>query len=143
MNPVSRLKREAESARKANIQPGADVRLQPVSEDTLFKWTAEINGPADTPFAGGVFDTDAQEYTLYPSADTNSERLPAYLALDLRVDKLFTFKRWQLELYADFLNVVRGENPEQVDYNYDGTEQRYITGLPFIPSLGFQADVTF
>jgi TonB family protein len=102
-----------------------------------------VTGNPYTPFAGGVFDTDAQEYTLYPSADTNSERLPAYLALDLRVDKLFTFKRWQLELYADFLNVVRGENPEQVDYNYDGTEQRYITGLPFIPSLGFQADVTF
>ncbi len=102
-----------------------------------------VTGNPYTPFAGGVYDIDAQDYTLYPSADTNSERLPAYMALDLRADKLFTFKRWQLEVYTDLLNVIKGENPEQVDYNYDGTERRYITGLPFIPSVGFQADITF
>eukprot|EP00672_Neobodo_designis_P003854 CAMPEP_0174852812 /NCGR_PEP_ID=MMETSP1114-20130205/26878_1 /TAXON_ID=312471 /ORGANISM="Neobodo designis, Strain CCAP 1951/1" /LENGTH=162 /DNA_ID=CAMNT_0016087429 /DNA_START=94 /DNA_END=582 /DNA_ORIENTATION=- len=73
MNPVSRLKREAESARKANIQSGADVRLQPVSEDTLFKWTAEINGPADTPFAGGVYTvalTVPNDYPIVPPTAT-------------------------------------------------------------------------
>jgi len=102
-----------------------------------------VTGNPYTPFAGGVYDIDGREYILYPDSDRNAERLPPYMALDLRVDKLFTFKAWQLEVYADFLNVVRGENPEQVEYNYDGTESRYISGLPFVPSLGFQADFSF
>ncbi len=102
-----------------------------------------VTGNPYTPFAGGVYDVDTQDYTLYPSANTNSERLAPYIALDLRADKLFTFKRWQLEVYMDLLNVIKGENPEQVQYNYDGTERIYVSGLPFIPSLGFQADINF
>lgn len=102
-----------------------------------------VTGNPYTPFAGGVFDVDAREYVLFPEADRNTSRLPAYQALDLRVDKLFTFKSWQLEVYTDLLNVYRGENPEQLQYNYDGTDYEYISGLPFIPSLGFEADITF
>lgn len=102
-----------------------------------------VTGNPYTPFAGGVFDIDGREYVLFPSADRNTDRLPAYQALDLRVDKLFTFKSWQLEVFVDLLNVYRGENPEQLQYNYDGTEFAYVSGLPFIPSVGFQADITF
>jgi peroxin-4 len=66
MNPVSRLKREAESARKSNVQPGADIRLQPVSEESLFKWTSEIDGPSETPFAGGTYTVDLTVPSDYP-----------------------------------------------------------------------------
>jgi peroxin-4 len=66
MNPISRLKREADGARKSNAQPGADIRLQPVSEDSLFKWSAEINGPSDTPFEGGVYEIELQVPSDYP-----------------------------------------------------------------------------
>lgn len=59
------------------------------------------------------------------------------------MSKLFTFKRWQLETFLDLLNVVHGENPEQVQYNYDYTESAYVSGLPFIPSPGFQAEFSF
>ena len=65
------------------------------------------------------------------------------MALDLRVDKTFTFQRWQLETYVDLLNTIRGENPEFVLYNYDFTESTYIRGLPFLPSFGFEADFSF
>ncbi|HCH65257.1 MAG TPA: hypothetical protein DFR83_20800 [Deltaproteobacteria bacterium] len=102
-----------------------------------------VTGNPYTPFAGGIFDMDSRQYILFPEADRNTGRLPPYQALDLRVDKLFTFKSWQLELFADFLNVYRGENPEQLQYNYDGTDFEYVSGLPFIPSLGFQVDITF
>jgi len=102
-----------------------------------------VTGNPFTPYAGGIFDLDGREYVLFPDADRNADRLPAYQALDLRIDKLFTFKSWQLEVYTDLLNVYRGENPEQVQYNYDGTEYEYVSGLPFIPSFGFQADITF
>ena len=52
----------------------------------------------------------------------------------------FTFKRWWLETYVDMLNVVRGENPEALHYNYDYTESAPIRGLPFIVSPGIRAE---
>lgn len=102
-----------------------------------------VTGNPYTPYAGGVYDLDQDFYYGYSTGDYNSERLPPFWAVDLRVDKLFTFKRWQLELYLDLLNVLRGENPEFTQYNYDYTEERYIRGLPFIPSPGFEARFEF
>ena len=69
--------------------------------------------------------------------------MPAFFAIDLRIDKLFTFKQWQLETYLDMINIIRGANPEFTVYNYDYTEKTYISGLPFIPSIGIEADFYF
>ena len=99
-----------------------------------------VTGNPFTPYAGGVYDIDQDTYFAFPSGNYNSERLPPFYALDLRIDKLFTFKKWQMELYTDFLNVVKGDNPEVTLYNYDYTESRYIGSLPFIPSIGIQAN---
>ena len=63
--------------------------------------------------------------------------------MDLRVDKRYTFKRWWLETYLDLMNVVRGENPEFVNYNYDYTQTAYVRGLPFIASPGIRAEFLF
>jgi hypothetical protein len=98
-----------------------------------------VTGNPTTPYALGVYDIDQDFYQGFQSGDYNSERLPAYGAVSLRVDKLFTFKAWQLALYCDFLNVVRGVNPEFELYNYDYTERTYVRGLPFLPSPGFEA----
>jgi hypothetical protein len=79
----------------------------------------------------------------YSTGETNSARLPPFTEVDFRVNKLFTFKSWQLELYIDFLNAIHGVNPEGIQYNYDYTEHTYTKGLPFIPSPGFQAEFEF
>lgn len=100
-----------------------------------------VTGNPTTPFDGGVYDVDQDFYFGFQSAAFNSERLPPFFALDARVDKLFTFKRWQLEVYLDLLNAVRGQNPEFTLYNYDYTDSRFIRGLPFIPSPGFEARI--
>ena len=102
-----------------------------------------VTGNPYTPYAGGVYDIDQDSYFAFPSGDYNKERLPPFFSVDVRVDKLFTFKNWQLETYVDMLNVLRGINPEFTLYNYDYTESTYIRGLPFIPSLGFEADFYF
>lgn len=102
-----------------------------------------VTGNPFTPYAGGVYDLDLDTYQPYSTGTYNSERLPPYYKVDLRASKLFSFKAWQLELYLDLLNVVRGVNPEFVQDNYDYTESRYIRGLPFIPSPGFQARFEF
>ena len=92
-------------------------------------------------YDGAVYDVDQDNYFPYQSGEPLAERLPPFVSLDLRVDKRYTFKRWWLETYIDLLNVVRGENPEGVQYNYDYTEEAYVRGLPFLPSIGLRAEV--
>ncbi|RME27496.1 MAG: hypothetical protein D6798_04410, partial [Deltaproteobacteria bacterium] len=102
-----------------------------------------VTGNPYTPYSGGVYDIDQDLYYGYSTGAYNSARMPAFFAVDLRADKRFTFKTWKLDLFLDLLNVVRGENPEFVQYNYDYTESTYIRGLPFIPSPGFEAEFEF
>ena len=102
-----------------------------------------VTGNPYTPYEQGIYDIDQDSYFSFPTGAYNSERLPSFLSIDVRVDKLFTFEQWQLEAYLDLLNIIRGKNPEFTVYNYDYTEQSYISGLPFIPSLGFEAEVFF
>jgi hypothetical protein len=96
-------------------------------------------GNPTTPYALGIYDVDQDRYQGFPDGDRNSERLPAYAALSLRAEKLFTFRTWQLSVFCDLLNVARGVNPEFEIYNYDFTERTYVRGLPFLPSPGFEA----
>ncbi len=102
-----------------------------------FRYTT---GNPYTPYDAGIYDIDQDAYTPYSTGAPLSDRLPPFTALDMRVDKLYTFKRWWLETYVDLLNVVRGQNPEAVQYNYDYTEEAYVRGLPFLPSVGFRAE---
>jgi TonB family protein len=102
-----------------------------------------VTGNPYTPYDGGVYDADQDTYVPYSIGDPNSSRLPPFTEVDFRVNKLFTFKSWQLEVYVDFLNAIHGVNPEGIQYNYDYTEHTYTKGLPFIPSPGFQAEFEF
>ena len=99
-----------------------------------------VTGNPYTPFENGVYDIDGDAYFPTQTGGGSSDRMPPFYALDLRVDKTYTFKRWWLETYIDLLNVVRGRNPEAIDYNYDYTESTFIRGLPFIPSVGLRAE---
>ena len=102
-----------------------------------------MTGNPYTPYSGGVYDVDQDFYYPYATAAYNSERLPDFFAVNARVDKLFTFQKWQLEAYVDLLNVIRGLNPEFELNNYDYTERTYIRSLPFIPSPGINAEFYF
>lgn len=102
-----------------------------------------VTGNPTTPYAGGVYDIDQNFYWPYQTAAYNSQRLPDYSALDLRFEKLFTFRHWQLAAYVDLIHVLHGVNPEFVRYNYDYTESVYVQGLPFIPNPGFDAEFWF
>ena len=102
-----------------------------------------VTGNPTTPYAGGVYDVDQDLYQAFPSSARNSERVPPYWTVSARVDKLFTFRNWQLDLFVDFLNALHGVNPEFEVYNYDYTASTYVQGLPFIPSPGFEAKFEF
>ncbi len=48
-----------------------------------------------------IYGKSAYDYSRY-----NTERLPAYAQLDIRVDKDYFFKHWRLGLYIDLQNVT-------------------------------------
>ncbi len=98
-----------------------------------------VSGNPYTPVVGSVFDSATGVFVpVY--GETNSDRLASFWALDLRVDKVWTFKDWTLTLYLDTQNVTNRENQEGWTYNYDYTERTPSTGLPILPILGLKGE---
>jgi len=97
-----------------------------------------VSGNPDTPILDSIYDADEDSY--FPiSGQYNSDRLPNFHQLDIRVDKDFTFRRWKLTVYLDVMNVYNRKNPESTIYNFDYTEKTFLFGLPLIPNLGVKA----
>lgn len=101
-----------------------------------------VTGNPSDAYNAGVYDVDSDAYLGFyipPGPDDPVRRLPPFFQTSVRGDKLFTFKRWQLETYVDLINIVRGVNPEFEIYNYDYSDFAYVRGLPFIPNIGLEA----
>ncbi|HEY1585831.1 MAG TPA: TonB-dependent receptor, partial [Polyangia bacterium] len=97
------------------------------------------SGNPYTPVTRAYYDTNSYSYVpLYGAV--YSARLPAFNQLDLRVDKTFTFNRWKLLVYLDLENVYAAQSAEGVAYNYNFTKPEYLSGLPFLPVLGFRGE---
>ena len=79
-------------------------------------------------------------YTPIPFSGPATERLPLYHALDVRVDKRWKFKTWQLSAYLDIQNAYNNGNAEGVGYSYNYTQRQYVAGLTALPSFGIRAD---
>eukprot|EP00475_Leptophrys_vorax_P022663 TRINITY_DN30883_c0_g1_i1.p1 TRINITY_DN30883_c0_g1~~TRINITY_DN30883_c0_g1_i1.p1 ORF type:complete len:157 (-),score=2.12 TRINITY_DN30883_c0_g1_i1:199-669(-) len=63
----SRLFKELKEAQRESA-PEADIQLS-CDETNIYRWTARITGPADTPYHGGVFTLNInvpQQYPLVP-----------------------------------------------------------------------------
>ena len=93
--------------------------------------------------ASGYYDSDVDLYQpRFPGPDQrNSERLGAFHQLDLRIDRTFQFKTWQIKLYLDISNIYNHAAAEQVVYSFDYTQAAAVTGLPILPSLGIRTEI--
>lgn len=93
------------------------------------------SGYPRTPVIGSYFD--ARRATYEPVLGSkNSTRIPDFVQVDVRASKRFKLQTSSLEIYLDVQNVSNRKNPEEIAYNADYTEQRYIEGLPILPVLG-------
>jgi TonB family protein len=99
-----------------------------------------VTGNPQTPFHGGIYDSDADTYVPYPGA-INSQRLPAFHQLDLRVDRRWVFDAWILTAYLEIQNAYNRQNPEGFRYNFDYTARTVIPSLPIIPSFGLRGEL--
>lgn len=96
-----------------------------------------VTGNPTTPIIGAVYNGDSGTYTQIPGAAYSSRNAPFH-QLDLRIDKTWTFRRGNLDLFLEVLNVYNNANPEGVQYNYNYTQSTTVTGIPFFPNLGFR-----
>ncbi len=97
--------------------------------------------PGCDPFrVNAILSAAAGSYVAIPFTSSYTERLPIFHALDLRVDKTWRFKSWQMTAYLDIQNAYNQQNAEGILYNYNFTQRTYVTGLPIIPSFGARAE---
>lgn len=75
-----------------------------------------------------------QDVNLY-----NSERLPDYYSLDIRVDKRWNFSKWTLVTYIDIQNITGRKNI--TSYRWDRYENIIETNrsIGILPSIGINA----
>lgn len=98
-----------------------------------------VSGNPDTPIVGGVLDAATGGYTPIRGR-LNSERIPFFHQLDLRVDKKWTWRRLSFTTYLDILNVYNAQNVEFWNYSYNYRKRQEIASLPIIPSLGVKLE---
>ncbi|MGA9652646.1 MAG: ligand-gated channel protein, partial [Polyangia bacterium] len=101
-----------------------------------FRYTT---GMPRTPVVGAYFNATSQQYEPIFGAQ-NSIRLPAFYALDLRVEKAFVYRRLKFNVFADVQNVTNRKNPEEIIYSADYSQRSYISGLPVLPVIGLRME---
>jgi TonB family protein len=88
-----------------------------------------------TPVIGRAFNASERDYvSLF--GPVNSARNPAYMRLDVRIQKTWKASRHTTTLYLDVQNATNRKNQEAFFYNYDQTRRSVVNGLPIIPAIG-------
>ncbi len=100
-----------------------------------------VTGSPYTPNIGGTVDYDAGAYAPVASPHRNSERLPDFHQLDLRVDKTWKFQAWSLSAYLDVQNVYNHRSTEAISYNFDYSQTSATHGLPLLPIVGLRGEL--
>lgn len=98
------------------------------------RWQYATGTPL-TPVVGSMYLADVNAF-IPVYGEVNSDRLEAAHQLDLRVDREWKFRTWQLSAYLDVTNVYAHARVLGYSYNYDYTERSAITDLPIVPAIG-------
>jgi outer membrane receptor protein involved in Fe transport len=99
-----------------------------------------VSGRPYTPYVGGLVDLDSGSYTPVSGARLSARQEPFH-ALDLRIEKQWTFTDWKLAAYVDVRNVYNHKNPEGTVYRYDFAQSQPASGIPFLPIVGLRGEL--
>lgn len=89
---------------------------------------------------GALFHAASGAFTPIRIGGDNSERLPMFHALDVRIDKAWQIGVLKLSAYLDVQNVYNQQNAEGISYNYRYSLRQYVSGIPILPSIGLRAE---
>ncbi len=98
-----------------------------------------VSGNPTTPFIDAVFNDAIDQYDPV-AGEVNSDRLPIFHQLDLRVDKSWVFDYWKLTAYLSLINSYNRTNTEGFQYSFDYSQRTPIQGLPVFPILGVRGE---
>lgn len=98
--------------------------------------TTPVRSAPDLP---AIYAADSGAYVPFQAAE-NSERLPLFHQLDLRLDKRWQIKTYRISTYLDVYNVYNHAGVEGVSYSYNYGSRIYQTGVPFLPSVGVRGE---
>lgn len=92
-------------------------------------------GMPRTPVTGAWFDALRDRWQPVFGAQ-NSDRLPDFVQLDVRVAKTFRLGPTTLDVSVEVQNVTDQSNAEEAVWNSDYSRRGYIAGLPILPVVG-------
>lgn len=110
-----------------SYEPGRGIEL-----GARFRYAT---GVPRTPVTSAYYDTRSDLYQPIFGAH-NSERLPAFVQLDVRAAKRFKAREVDGEVYLDLQNTTNRDNAEELAYSADFSTRSTIRGLPILPVLG-------
>lgn len=73
--------------------------------------------PFDIPASTAIYLTNGSG--VYDYSQINSQRLPIFNQLDLRVDKKFNFKKVSLDVFVDFQNILFYKTPYLPKFTFE------------------------
>jgi hypothetical protein len=91
------------------------------------------------PDANPVLNSDLDQYVQILGA-VNTDRLPLFHQLDLRVDKSWIFDAWRFSAFLSLVNSYNQVNIEGYTYSFDFTQRSPQQGLPIYPILGVRGE---
>lgn len=98
-----------------------------------------VSGLPRTPVTGHALDvTSGDVQPMF--GGVNSDRLPTYVGVDLRVDWQGVLAGKNVSVWLDLLNVTGQASIEDVLYDATYRERRYVTGIPFFADLGARVE---
>lgn len=104
---------------------------------------ATVRYTSGTPYTPVVASTHEATKDVYQPrlGRPMSERNPAFIRIDARVQKTWTFEKWSFAVYLDVQNVLNAENREGFAYSYDYRNREGSRGLPLLPILGIRGEL--
>jgi hypothetical protein len=109
------------------------------------RWSAHTrlryaSGMPRTEVVGAYFDSSTGLYRpLF--GPQNSTRLPAFAELDLRVERIWRFRRASLTASVEVVNATNRSNAEEIVYSGDYTRHAFVTGLPLLVLGGLRLEI--
>jgi len=77
------------------------------------------------PFTPKTYDHTVRDWYVESSQSWNTARYEPYFRLDLMLQQRFYFKRVNMVVFWDFLNILNINNPWEYIYLADGTKEMY------------------
>jgi hypothetical protein len=114
---------------------GAGYRLNR-SWEIGAKWRL-ASGLPTTPY----FETGPNEGRLDFSRYNEGQRLPTFHALDVRVDRRWSFPGIQFEMYLDIQNLYNRKNVSGVRWNFNDQQVEANESIGILPTIGINLEI--